>query len=252
MRDWSTHDWAVATEFGLAVLTFAALFLVTAPYGRSIRSGWGPVIPSRIGWIVMESPPVLAFIAIYALGQYRSETVPLVLLVLWQLHYVHRAYVFPFRMRLKGKRMPVLIAAMAIGFNLLNAYVNAAWIAHYGRYPDSWLTTPQFLIGLAMFLTGAGINFQSDEILRTLRKPGETGYRIPDRGLHRWVAAPNYFGEIVEWTGWAIMVNAPAGWAFAAYTFANLAPRAVSHHRWYRDTFADYPRTRRALIPWVW
>ena len=246
------HAWGVQLEFALAVVTFIALFLVTAPYGRSVRPGWGPTIPSRIGWIVMESPPVLAFLLIFFSGPRSSDTVPLVLCGLWQLHYVHRAYVFPFRMRLAGKRMPVVIAAMAIGFNLLNAYVNAGWIGHLGTYSLQWLTHPQFLVGLALFFIGLGINFSSDEILRTLRKPGETGYKIPNLGLHRWVAAPNYFGEIVEWTGWAIMLDAPAGWAFAAYTFANLAPRAVSHRRWYRETFAEYPKSRRALIPFVW
>ncbi len=246
------HAGAVALEFVLAALTFIVLFAVTAPYGRSVRPGWGPTIPSRIGWVVMESPPVWAFIWIFVSGPRSGDLVPLVLLGLWQAHYIHRAFVFPFRMRLAGKRMPVVIAAMAIGFNLLNAYVNAGWLGFFGRYPDAWLTHPQFLVGLALFVTGATINLRSDDILRRLRRPGDTGYRIPDRGLHRWVAAPNYFGEIVEWTGWAVMLNAPAGWAFAAYTFANLAPRAVSHRRWYRQTFEDYPRERRALIPFIW
>ena len=246
------HAIAVNVEFALAVLTFTILMFVTAPYGRSVRPGWGPTIASRLGWIVMESPPVLVFAAIYASGQFAGETVPLVFLGLWQLHYVHRAYIYPLRMRLGGKRMPILIALMAIGFNVLNAYVNAAWISHFGQYSVDWLATPQFAVGVVVFLTGLSINFHSDEVLRTLRRPGDTGYRIPDRGFHRWVSAPNYFGEIVEWTGWAIMLDAPAGWAFAAYTFANLAPRALSHRRWYRETFADYPPNRRALIPFFW
>ena len=247
-------DWywvAVGAEFALAAITFVALLLVTAPYGRSIRPGWGPVISSRVGWIVMETPPVLAFVAFYVMGQHRAETTPLVLLGLWQLHYIHRAYIYPVRMRLGRKKMPVLVAALAIVFNVLNAYVNATWIARYGEYPASWLATPQFVLGLLVFLTGGAINFHSDEVLRTLRKPGETGYKIPNRGLHRWVAAPNYFGEILEWTGWAIMLWSPAGWAFAVYTIANLAPRAWSHRRWYRQTFADYPAQRKALVPFL-
>ena len=42
-----------------------------------------------------------------------------------------------------------------------------------------------------------------------------------------------------------------AGVAFAVYTVANLAPRAVTHHRWYRQQFPDYPEQRRALIPYL-
>ncbi len=70
--------------------------------------------------------------------------------------------------------------------------------------------------------------------------------------LFSWVTSPNYFGEMVEWVGFALAAQTLAGWAFAVFTFANLAPRAVAHHKWYRATFADYPTSRRALIPFVW
>jgi hypothetical protein len=39
---------------------------------------------------------------------------------------------------------------------------------------------------------------------------------------------------------------------FFLFTAANLVPRAAQNHRWYRETFPDYPRERRALIPWMW
>jgi len=246
------HHLATWTEIGLGVVTFVALFFVTAPYGRSIREGWGPTIPSRVGWVVMELPALLVWLGIYLSGEHRFEAVPLILLGLWQLHYFHRVVIFPLRMRLSGKRMPITIPLLAIVFNLLNAYVNARWVSELGSYGPEDLTRPTFVIGVALFLFGFAVNLHSDEVLRNLRKPGETGYKIPQGGLHRWVAAPNYFGEIVEWTGWALAVGALPGWAFAIYTFANLAPRAVSHRRWYRERFEDYPKARRALVPFVW
>ena len=46
--------------------------------------------------------------------------------------------------------------------------------------------------------------------------------------------------------------QALAGWAFAVFTIANLAPRALTHHKWYRAQFPDYPPERRALIPGLW
>jgi hypothetical protein len=33
------------------------------------------------------------------------------------------------------------------------------------------------------------------------------------------------------------------------WTVANLMPRALWRHSWYRKTFADYPGRRRALLP---
>ena len=75
---------------------------------------------------------------------------------------------------------------------------------------------------------------------------------VPHGGLYRWVSAPNYLGEILEWVGFAIAAQTLAGWAFVAFTIANLAPRARSNHQWYLAKFPDYPGGRRALTPLVW
>jgi 3-oxo-5-alpha-steroid 4-dehydrogenase 1 len=56
---------------------------------------------------------------------------------------------------------------------------------------------------------------------------------------------------MIEWTGWAIATWSTAGLAFAVYTAANLGPRALRHHAWYRERFADDPRERKALIPYL-
>lgn len=237
-------------ELGLAVATFVGLRFVTAPYGRYGRSGWGPAVPARVGWLVMESPAPLLFLAVYLAGAHRAEVVPLVLLGLWQTHYVQRAFVYPLLMR-DGTRMPVTLMLMAIAFNALNAWINARWVSEYGEYPLRWLADPRFLAGAGLFLGGLSLNLAADRRLRGLRAPGETGYRIPLGGPYRWVSCPNYLGEIVEWCGWALATWSLAGLAFAAYTAANLAPRALNHHRWYHERFPDYPPERRALIPYV-
>jgi protein-S-isoprenylcysteine O-methyltransferase Ste14 len=65
------------------------------------------------------------------------------------------------------------------------------------------------------------------------------------------VSCPNYLGEMLEWFGWALATWSIAGLAFALYTVANLLPRALQHHRWYRAKFADYPADRKALVPYV-
>jgi protein-S-isoprenylcysteine O-methyltransferase Ste14 len=87
--------------------------------------------------------------------------------------------------------------------------------------------------------------------LFSLRRRGEKGYKIPHGGLYRWISCPNYFGELLEWTGWAIATWSLAGFSFALWTFANLVPRALSNHKWYRQKFADYPKNRKAIIPYI-
>ncbi len=238
----------VLVEIGLAVATVVGLRFITAPYGRHGRSGWGPTVPARVGWLVMESPAALLFLAVYLSGAHRAGLVPLVFLGLWELHYVQRAFVYPLLMR-AGARMPLSIMAMAITFNVLNGYVNARWVSDLGTYPPSWLYDPRMLAGVLLFLGGLAVNLDADRRLRRLRGPGETGYKIPQGGGYRWVSSPNYLGEMVEWFGWALATWSLAGLAFALYTTANLAPRALDNHRWYQEHFPDYPPQRRALLP---
>jgi protein-S-isoprenylcysteine O-methyltransferase Ste14 len=241
----------VWTIFGAAIATFVSLVFVTAPYGRHLRPGWGPTIPSRVGWVVMESPAVVAFVAFYLLGNHRAQPAPIALLLLWQTHYVHRAFVFPLALRATGKRMPVSIAAMGSAFNVLNAWTNASWISAFGSYPIGWLVDPRFVSGVLVFFLGLVVNVRADRRLIALRRPGETGYKIAHGGLHEYVSSPNYLGEITEWFGWALATWSLPGLAFAVYTVANLLPRALSHHAWNKKTFSDFPRRRKALVPFL-
>ena len=136
-------------------------------------------------------------------------------------------------------------------FNLLNAYLNARWISHLGDYSGAWLTDPRFLGGAMLFLVGFGINERADTMLIRLRGPGESGYKIPRGWLYERICCPNYLGEILEWLGWAIACWSLAGLAFALFTVANLAPRALANRRWYRQTFLDFPAERKALVPFI-
>lgn len=241
----------IVAVFGLA--TFPLLFFVTAPYGRHRRSGWGPMIDARAGWVLQESPSVLLMAWVFFQGPNAFNVAPLVLLAIWQAHYVQRTFIFPFIMRMKGKKDPVATMSMAIAFNCVNASINAYAISHSPLTAEtSWLWDPRFIIGVALFITGYFINRHSDAILRNLRNPGESGYKIPKGGLFRFVTSPNYFGEILEWGGWAIASWSLGGLAFFLFTAANLVPRARAHHRWYLEKFDDYPRERKRVFPFIY
>ncbi len=244
------YDALVLLELALAVPTFVVLRFVAAPYGRYRRRGWGPVVPARLAWVLMESPAVVVFAVGYLTGGNRTRPAALALLALWQLHYLYRSFGYPLLLR-PGAGMPLPVMLLGAGFNLLNGWLNARWISALGEYPVAWLVDPRFLAGGVLFTAGFTLNVTADRSLRRLRQPGDTGYAIPRGGAFELVSCPNYLGEIVEWVGWAIASWSPAGLAFAVYTVANLAPRALAHHDWYRRRFPDYPPQRRALIPFV-
>lgn len=223
-------------------------------YGRYLAAGEGRTIEARLGWLIFEAPQWSAFaIAFWLTARPENRNAATILLfALWQGHYVYRGLVMPFLMRNRGKRLPVATIWFGLPFNALNGFVNAYAVGHADHLASAaWLSDPRFAIGLAIAAIGWAINVHADNTLFRLRRPGETGYRIPHGGMFRFVSSANYLGEIVLWTGWAVMSWTAAGLVFMLFTIANLGPRAISHHKWYRTNFPDYPPERRALIPWL-
>jgi len=237
----------------LAAIVFSVLLFMAAPYGRYFKSGWGPAINNKAGWVIMEAAAPLVFAVCFFLGGRANMATTLVFLGLWEVHYLHRAFIYPFGLRNRGRGMPLVVVGFGLLFNTVNGYLNGRYLFTFAAgYGNQWLGDPRFIIGVALFLAGFIINRQADRILRNLRRSGESGYKIPYGGLYRWISCPNYLGEIVIWVGWAVATWSLPGLAFAAWTVANLVPRARSHHTWYRKRFPDYPPQRRALLPGIW
>ncbi len=236
------------TLFALAIVPLQ--LRVSAPYGRHVRKGWGPTVDNRLGWLMMEIPALLLSSAIFfSSGPENKPWTTWAMFLLYAGHYLHRSVVFPFFLRTDGKRMPWAIVASAIFFNVVNAGFIGWHLAYGPAYPSDWAGDPRFIGGCALFALGMGINLHSDYTLIGLRKPGETGYKIPRGGFFRWMSCPNHAGEILEWSGFALLTWSLPGLSFAVWTVANLVPRALRHHDWYLDRFPDYPAERGALWP---
>lgn len=234
----------------LALITFVYLLFVTAPFGRHTRKGWGPMINNTLGWVVMESVSLLSFLYFFFSGSLEKTITMWVIAGLWAAHYLNRSFIYPFRQKDQKKKMPIIIMFSAILFNSMNGFLNGYFIGNFGsQYANSWLLSIPFIAGLIMFIAGMFINDKSDAILLSLRKPGEKGYKIPRGFLFNSISCPNHFGEIIEWFGFALLSFNIASLSFAVWTFANLAPRAIAHHRWYKKHFKDYPKNRKAVIP---
>jgi len=239
--------------FVVAGVSFYSLFKTAAPYGRYASSGLARTVDNKLGWMIMEIPAVLVFAASFLLGIYTHTLPALVFLVMWEVHYIHRTFIYSFTLRTKDKRMPFAILMSGFFFNIVNSALNGGYLFTIsGGYPNEWLKDPRFLTGFILFGIGFIVNRLSDRVLRNLRTPGESGYKIPHGGLYQWISCPNYLGEIIEWTGWAIATWSLPGLAFAVWTAANLIPRAWSHHKWYHQHFPDYPPRRKALLPGIW
>ena len=167
----------------LAAGVYVALHFFEAGYGYLFNPKYGPPIPNKAGWIMMESPVFIAMCVLWLMSGRTWEAGPLALFVLFQAHYLQRAFIFPLLLRGESK-MPLGIVVMGMAFNTLNALMQGGWIFYVspeGYYAD-WFAKPYIYVGGAMFLAGMAVNLHSDHMIRNLRKPCYTRHYIPAGG----------------------------------------------------------------------
>lgn len=250
------YDWFLVIMALVALVVFVSLYFVNAGYGVMFSKKWGVSLPNRWGWVLMEAPVFVGMLLLWYFSERRLEPGCLVIFLLFECHYYHRSFIFP--QLIKGNsRMPLSIVSMGITFNLLNATMQGTWLFYLApreMYGIQWLASPQFLIGTAIFFAGMFINIHSDSVIRSLRKPGDQNHYFPKKGMFRYVTSANYFGEVVEWTGFAILCWSWAGAVFAWWTFANLAPRAASIYNIYKERFPQEfeGKNIKRIIPFIY
>ena len=240
----------------LAIVVFICLYFITAGYGQFRTKRWGYSIDNRVAWFLMEAPVFFVMLIIWCRAGFPFHLPELILLGLFLVHYFQRSFVFPSLM--KGhSRMPLSIMMIGIIFNVINGIMQGGGLFWFPipAYTQgaSYLLRWNAIVGIIVFLFGMIVNWHSDYVIRHLRQPGDTRHYLPQAGFYRYVTSANYFGELVEWIGFAIAAASPAAWVFALWTGANLIPRAHAIHRKYHEEFGDEAvGTRRRIIPLVY
>ena len=256
MLSLSTFNHLIYAMLAMAVVVFVSLYFVTAGYGQFRSRRWGLSIDNRAGWVLMEAPVFFVMLAIWLTSGASTHVPELVLLCLFELHYFQRSFVFPCLMTGRSQ-MPVAIMLMGVAFNTINGILQGGALYWYPN-PDYALGTDYLLsfrsiVGLMLFAAGMAINLHSDHVIRHLRQPGDTRHYLPNRGFYRLVTSANYFGEIVEWIGFAVVADTLAAWVFPIWTAANLVPRAHSIYNKYRTEFGTAALgNRKRIIPFIY
>lgn len=71
-------------------------------------------------------------------------------------------------------------------------------------------------------------------------------------GLFDLVSSPQMLTEVVMYGAWYAVLWGGTGWKYViAFVWGNQFEIALISHRWYQDKFPDYPRHRKAIIPYV-
>ncbi|KAK8800780.1 hypothetical protein WA158_000105 [Blastocystis sp. Blastoise] len=245
---------------GLAIPIFLILLFVPAWYGRytnmsesKCHINLGSLSP-RLSWILQECPSffIPLFGLIYGIIENSIDIHGCIMIIMFMTHYVNRSFIYPFRIK-STHRVPTEIFLMAVTFCLLNGYIQASYyITSCAPWSNTLFKDICFLLGFLLFIIGMTINIYSDNELISLRQSSEGEYLIPQKGLFQYISGANYFGECIEWFGYAIASWNLAGLSFAVFTIANIGPRALKHHQYYKDHFGNsYPTDRKALIPFI-
>jgi len=239
-------------EIYSAVAIFFILFFITAPYGKHLRKQWGPTIKSSLAWVLMEMPAIVVLSVIFIVNLEKQSLISWVFLLIWLSHYGYRTFLYPFKTNNPNKAFPIMIILFGFIFNLMNGYINGYYLFEMNVVENSnWLFSPKFIFGFLLFILGFVLNKKSEAILKSIKRNDYNDYQIPRGGLFKYVSNPHYLGELLEWAGWAILCWSPAGLAFFIFSFANLFPRAIANHKWYKEHFINYPSTRKAIIPYI-
>jgi len=240
----------------LAAGVYVALHFFEAGYGYLFNPKYGPPVPNKVGWVVMESPVFIAMCVLWLMSGRTWEAGPLALFVLFQAHYLQRAFIFPLMLL---RRVEDAAGDRRDGHGVQHPQRADAGRVDLLRLARRLLRR---LVRKALHLRRGSPVHGGDGRKPPFRpyhpQPAQAGRHAPLHSPRGDVPItsrrPNYFGELLEWTGFAVASWSWAGAVFAWWTFANLAPRAASLYKRYAQEFGKEftALKRKKIIPFIY
>ncbi|KAG7163892.1 Polyprenol reductase-like [Homarus americanus] len=137
-----------------------------------------------------------------------------------------------------------LLLSQAPGFDGTDSHISFSAL-------DFW-----HVIGTIICIYGFTVQNKSLRLLAALRKHKDKNMKekhvIPQGGMFEVVSCPHMFAEVVVYVGILIVLRTHMGWGIVTlWVMSNQIQVAVMNHRWYQKTFKDYPRSRRAIFPFL-
>ncbi|XP_023705717.1 probable very-long-chain enoyl-CoA reductase art-1 [Cryptotermes secundus] len=223
----------------------------------------GPQIGWKTVFLVEYAGPLLLYLCMYRrpwlfYGE-GASSVPIhhavhIAAGCWTLHYAKRLLETLFVHRFSHATMPI--------FNLFKNcsyyWLFTLYIAYHINHP--LFTAPgsiQVYGSLTAFLLCELGNLSIHIALRNLRPPGTTVRKMPVATLNPFtslfnlVSCPNYTYEFGSWLAFSVMTQClPAG-LFALAGMYQMTIWALGKHRAYKKEFLSYPRSRKAIVPFL-
>jgi 3-oxo-5-alpha-steroid 4-dehydrogenase 1 len=167
----------------------------------------------------------------------------------------------------------------AVIFNIANGALMGTYLSSptASAFLAGAFSRPSFWAGVILWACGFAGNILHDEVLLDIRrkskakgkrnenKLGKEHYAIPHGYLYRYISYPNYFCEWSEWFGYALaaaplpafmsltetMRTVQPPWLFLWAEVLLMIARAYKGHQWYHKKFPEYPKERKAVVPFI-
>lgn len=215
--------------------------LMRMPYSK-FRLNRG--LSGRTGMFLLYFVPFLGALAVSAPHLAAFSLVQFVVLAAVLIHFGKRSLEVLFLHKYSG------LMDLSTALTIMTFYtIVAIGTTYLNRWP---LAAPNgvFWGGLALFVVGIAGNFWHHKILADLRK-NTTDYVIPRGGLFEQAACPHYLFEILTWLGIAMLSQHLFAYLTVLGMGSYLFARSLNTLKWYHEKFPDFPKGRKALIPFL-
>ncbi|KAK6103804.1 3-oxo-5-alpha-steroid 4-dehydrogenase family protein [Brugia pahangi] len=177
-------------------------------------------------------------------------------LVCWSFHYAKRLLETLFVHRFSNATMPLRNIFKNCGYYwAFTAFVS--YFINHPLYTLPYFGFVQVATGLIGFIICEFGNLSVHLLLRNLRPSGTKVRKIPIPDINpmtlmfHFVSCPNYTYEVGSWLWFSYMTQSLPALIFTFAGFLQMAIWAKDKHRNYRREFPNYPKHRRAMIPFT-
>ncbi|CAG7828660.1 unnamed protein product [Allacma fusca] len=256
-KSWFAHFYIYAVVLqGLVLYELIGVYTAPSPSQAASRS-----------WLRQ----VLYFVGGFNRSLKVDSTTSLLASTLFFLHVLRRLYECWFVSVYSGNKMNVLHYMMAI-----THYTGCilSLLAHSVGFvgdpalppvaPEVWTLSLDNLNifhywGLFLFMYGSFEQYRAHRQYADLRKGkgnevATLTHQIPRGGLFEKVSSPNYWAEIIIYASLCVIfafMNPTWNGVFI-WVLCNQIVSGTMNHKWYQRTFPDYPKSRKAIIPYLW
>ncbi|PVU88011.1 hypothetical protein BB559_005764 [Furculomyces boomerangus] len=120
-----------------------------------------------------------------------------------------------------------------------------------GSPTDLATSNSTILLSIVLFTFFELSNLSTHITLKNLRPPGSTVRRIPYGYGFTMVSCPNYLFEILSWASYALIAEKYSSLIFLTVSAVQMYLWAVKKHKAYLKEFPNYPKSRKAIFPYL-